>query len=442
MSAPAAIANAVADALGIDALELPLTPPRLGAAAAMKPAPFDATCAPRRSRRRWRPRRARRRGEAARRRAEPRAGAEHAARSRPRVLVDLNRVAGPRRRRARERDVRVGALVRQRALERSAEAAHLPLVAEALPNVGHVVTRNRGTVGGSIVHADPAAELPLCLVVLGGRSSRSRRRAARDRCRRLLRHALHDDARAGRARRRDASGRSSAKVGASPSRSSRNVAATTRSRWPPVRCRSRTVVCGGAARHRLGRPPAAPRRDEPRGRSDHRASWHGESQSMSRRRSSSTRTCTLRRVPTATDGGARRAGDPPRLEQRLVMRVDVQVNGRRYVEDVEPRLLLSDFLRHTLGLTGTHVGCEHGVCGACTVRIDGVADTRVPDARGTGRRRRGSDRRGPRKRWPASPLQAAFRESHALQCGFCTPGILMSAAELLEDADADARGGG
>jgi len=115
------------------------------------------------------------------------------------------------------------------------------------------------------------------------------------------------------------------------------------------------------------------------------------------------------------------------------MRVDVQVNGRRYVEDVEPRLLLSDFLRHTLGLTGTHVGCEHGVCGACTVRIDGIATRScltlaaqvdgadVQTVEGLARDGR------------LSPLQAAFRESHALQCGFCTPGILMSAAELLEE---------
>jgi 2-furoyl-CoA dehydrogenase 2Fe-2S iron sulfur subunit len=115
-----------------------------------------------------------------------------------------------------------------------------------------------------------------------------------------------------------------------------------------------------------------------------------------------------------------------------VIPVDVTVNGRRHLEEVEPRLLLSDFLRHTLGLTGTHVGCEHGVCGACTVRLDGAAvrsclllacqadGTRIETVEGLA----GGD--------GLNALQQAFREHHALQCGFCTPGILMAATELLE----------
>jgi 2-furoyl-CoA dehydrogenase 2Fe-2S iron sulfur subunit len=108
--------------------------------------------------------------------------------------------------------------------------------------------------------------------------------------------------------------------------------------------------------------------------------------------------------------------------------IEVTVNGRTYREEVEPRLLLSDFLRHTLGLTGTHVGCEHGVCGACTVRLDGVAvrsclllavqadGAMVQTVEGLA--------------W--GPLQEAFRANHALQCGFCTPGILLAAADLIE----------
>jgi 2-furoyl-CoA dehydrogenase FAD binding subunit len=90
--------------------------------------------------------------------------------ARPSVLVDLNRVPGLDGIEAADGEVRVGALVRQRALEGSPlTAQRLPLVAEALPRVGHLVTRNRGTVGGSIAHADAAAELPLCLLVLGGK---------------------------------------------------------------------------------------------------------------------------------------------------------------------------------------------------------------------------------------------------------------------------------
>jgi aerobic-type carbon monoxide dehydrogenase small subunit (CoxS/CutS family) len=112
--------------------------------------------------------------------------------------------------------------------------------------------------------------------------------------------------------------------------------------------------------------------------------------------------------------------------------VECSVNGARWREWVEPRLLLSDFLRHRLGLTGTHVGCEHGVCGACTVRVggrptrsclmfavqaDGEEIETVEGLAGDG---------------GLTPLQRALHEAHALQCGFCTPGILIAAGDLLE----------
>jgi len=111
--------------------------------------------------------------------------------------------------------------------------------------------------------------------------------------------------------------------------------------------------------------------------------------------------------------------------------ITLTVNGTTYERAVEPRLLLADFLRGTLGLTGTHVGCEHGVCGACTVlvdsdsmrscllfavQLDGAAIETV-ESLGTLNN--------------LSPLQEAFREHHALQCGFCTPGMLMTATDLL-----------
>jgi aerobic-type carbon monoxide dehydrogenase small subunit (CoxS/CutS family) len=115
-----------------------------------------------------------------------------------------------------------------------------------------------------------------------------------------------------------------------------------------------------------------------------------------------------------------------------VTAVEVTVNGRTYSEDVEPRLLLSDFLRQTLGLTGTHVGCEHGVCGACTIRLDGAAVRSclllAVQADGcTIETVEGLAANG-----ELHPLQEAFREHHALQCGFCTAGILMAAANMLE----------
>jgi len=115
-----------------------------------------------------------------------------------------------------------------------------------------------------------------------------------------------------------------------------------------------------------------------------------------------------------------------------VTRVALAVNGRRYVEDVEPRLLLSDFLRHTLGLTGTHVGCEHGVCGACTVRIDGLAArsclTLAVQVDGA----QIETVEGLAQDGALSPLQQSFHECGALQCGFCTPGILLAASDLLD----------
>jgi aerobic-type carbon monoxide dehydrogenase small subunit (CoxS/CutS family) len=111
------------------------------------------------------------------------------------------------------------------------------------------------------------------------------------------------------------------------------------------------------------------------------------------------------------------------------VRIALDVNGRLYEGDAEPRTLLSDFLRHELGLTGTNVGCEHGVCGACTVQVDGAAvrsclmlavqadGHAVTTVEGL----------------PWGPLQEAFQEAHALQCGFCTPGFLVSIDAFLRD---------
>jgi aerobic-type carbon monoxide dehydrogenase small subunit (CoxS/CutS family) len=117
----------------------------------------------------------------------------------------------------------------------------------------------------------------------------------------------------------------------------------------------------------------------------------------------------------------------------------MEINGRPYEGEVEPRTLLSDFIRHDAGLTGTKVGCEQGVCGACTVQLDGeaVRSCLMLAVQASGRALRtveglsgdGDD---------LHPLQRAFHEAHALQCGFCTPGFLMSMeAYIREHADAD-----
>lgn len=114
--------------------------------------------------------------------------------------------------------------------------------------------------------------------------------------------------------------------------------------------------------------------------------------------------------------------------------ISLTVNGQAYDSEVEPRMLLSDFLRHKLSLTGTHVGCEHGVCGSCTILFDGLpmrsclmfaiqaAGHTITTVEGLGQ---DLDN--------LHPLQESFREAHGLQCGFCTPGFLMTLLPFLEE---------
>jgi 2-furoyl-CoA dehydrogenase 2Fe-2S iron sulfur subunit len=122
-----------------------------------------------------------------------------------------------------------------------------------------------------------------------------------------------------------------------------------------------------------------------------------------------------------------------RVSRNERARLGLTLNGRKLSGEAEPRMLLSDFLRHVLGATGTHVGCEHGVCGCCTVLIDGAAVrsclTLAVQAEG---------RAVTTVESLAAPdgalnaLQQAFQNNHALQCGFCTAGILMSFSDFLE----------
>jgi len=117
--------------------------------------------------------------------------------------------------------------------------------------------------------------------------------------------------------------------------------------------------------------------------------------------------------------------------------ITLEVNGKHHTGAATPRTLLADFLRHELGFKGVHVGCEHAVCGACTILLDGLparactvyavqADgASVDTVEGLG------------EQDALAPLQAAFQEHHALQCGFCTPGILMSAKAFLDECTAD-----
>jgi len=113
--------------------------------------------------------------------------------------------------------------------------------------------------------------------------------------------------------------------------------------------------------------------------------------------------------------------------------VACRVNGEDYTRVVEPRLLLSDFLRHELALTGTHVGCEHGVCGSCTVLVDGLPMRSCLMFAAQVQDRDVETVEGLAGDGELHPLQAAFQDAHALQCGFCTPGILMTMTAFLEE---------
>jgi aerobic-type carbon monoxide dehydrogenase small subunit (CoxS/CutS family) len=123
-----------------------------------------------------------------------------------------------------------------------------------------------------------------------------------------------------------------------------------------------------------------------------------------------------------------------RVNKDEKVRISLTLNGRKLSAETEPRMLLSDFLRHTLGATGTHVGCEHGVCGCCTVQIDGTA---VRSCLTLAMQAEGRDVKTVESL--ADPggklnaLQQAFQNHHALQCGFCTPGMMLTAKALLDE---------
>jgi carbon-monoxide dehydrogenase small subunit len=116
-------------------------------------------------------------------------------------------------------------------------------------------------------------------------------------------------------------------------------------------------------------------------------------------------------------------------------RIRVAVNGTLHEREVEARVSLADFLRHDLGLKGTHVGCEHGVCGACTVLVEGASARSClmlavqADGRSVETIEGVADPCG-----PLHPVQAALRDHHGLQCGYCTPGIVMTLIELQREA--------
>ena len=388
--------------------------------------------------------------------------------SAPAVIVDLNALPGLDGLAVADGALAVGALARQRTLELSPEAASIGALADGLPLVGHVATRNRGTVGGSVAHADPAAELPLALLALGGsvtvQGPGGRREIPADHLfagfltttlqpgelvvevrfpaplphegsailEVAQRHGDFPLAAIAVWLRLDDEGRIAAA----------RLAAGAVADRPLLLPEAAAALVAGAAADEVGRVAAG--LVDPGGSLHAPADYQrhlvgvlvGRAVSRATARASSAESGDG--FPRNPRGNVPSSPNPTAGE--LAGRCTV--NGRTVLLDGVPdRRLLSDFLRHDLGLRGTHVGCEHGVCGACTVRVDGVA---VRSCLLLARQAEGATiatvegLAADDEARTLHPLQDAFRRHFALQCGFCTAGILMAAAERLDQTAAGA----
>jgi CO/xanthine dehydrogenase FAD-binding subunit/aerobic-type carbon monoxide dehydrogenase small subunit (CoxS/CutS family) len=381
----------------------------------------------------------------------------------PRALIDLNPLAELDYLRPGER-LAIGALTRHRTLaEDAALAAHAPLLAEAAPHVAHPQIRNRGTLCGNLAHADPASEFPAVMLALGARMRA--RSAAGERWidaaaffRDVFTTALAPDemlveVEIPRLPERTAS----AFLEVARRRGDYaivGVAAVVTVDAHGRFARARIALCNAGATPVMvetddleGAPEAVRRAIDPPANVHATAAFRRHLAGVLTRRALRTalERATARAAghPAAPRRAAGGAAQPaatapaprttaPDPEGRAS--VAVVVNGTAYTRTVEPRLLLSDFLRHELGLTGTHVGCEHGVCGACTVLLDGrpVRSCLVfaPQVHGCAVTTVEGLAPAP---GALDPLQEAFRAAHGLQCGYCTPGILMTMKPFLEE---------
>ena len=344
----------------------------------------------------------------------------------PAMLIDIARIAELTHIRDLGDKIEVGAAVTQNKLLAWPDLKKkLPLLAVALPFVGHFQTRNKGTVCGSVAHADPSSEIPLSLATLEGevvlRGKRGERvLKAKDFQLDMLTTAREGD---------------------------ELIVAV---RFPVHRTRRGVPRSGAAARRfRHGRGRSADRRQGQHAARRRRHGGHaGGAGHRERRRQGRGRKARHRarrlRGPARLGGIAPRHPAQPRaarhrggttmrrVNKDQKVRINLTLNGRKMGAETEPRTLLSDFLRHSLGATGTHVGCEHGVCGCCTVQIDGAA---VRSCLTLAMQAEGRDVKTVEslagENGKLNKLQQAFQNHHALQCGFCTPGILMSFTDFL-----------
>jgi xanthine dehydrogenase iron-sulfur cluster and FAD-binding subunit A len=359
----------------------------------------------------------------------------------PGTLIDISRVGELKGIAKAGSAIRVGALTTHAELGASALIhEHVPLLAEAVPLIAHPAIRNRGTIGGSLAYADPAAELPACCLALEAsiiaRSATAERRipaaqfftglyatalgpheliaaiecpvarpGERSTILELARRS-GDYAMAGVAVRAKVAGSTLVE----PSIAFFGVGGRRRTRHDGD-CRQ----SGGAGQHRrrAGRARCRPR----------------PARRPARQPGHETAPCTRAAGPCAATHRRRRGG-----ARRMSSDVDIAltVNGERVARRVEARRHLIDFLRLDLGLMGSHTGCEHGVCGACTLRVDGkiVRGCLVLAASLDGASVETIE--GVSDAGEIRDLQEAFIARNACQCGYCTPGMLFAASDLLK----------
>jgi xanthine dehydrogenase iron-sulfur cluster and FAD-binding subunit A len=381
-------------------------------------------------------------------------------RARPPSLVDLSAIAELAAIEARDGELVLGAMVPlARAARDAGVAAWAPLLVEAIGYVASAQVRARSTLGGSVAHADPVGEVVTALTALEARVTlrgpEGERTVAIEAARAELRPgelivALRVPATLGDGAFAEVAPRYNARALAG--------AAVVARRDDAGRLAALRVVVAGVASaptavdvaRLIGLAPddpavdealdaavgALPAADDPRADVGYRRQAASALAARALRRAASGAApaddATGPGPPAAAAAGP---APPPAAAPRPApatgaTEIALTVNGLPVREHVEPRLLLSDLLRHRLGLTATHVGCEHGVCGACNVLIDGVAvrSCLTLAIQAEGRAVRTVE--GLRDDGELDALTDAFVEHHALQCGFCTPGFLVTLAEL------------
>ena len=382
----------------------------------------------------------------------------------PELVVDINNVPGLDYHRADpDGTLRIGALCRHVDLERSdLLKTTQPTMASAAPLIADPIVRNRGTLVGSLCHADPQGDWASVVLALGGSvvargPGGMRAIPLADFVTGPFQNVLDQDeiaveavipaaqgnplrrlpqARAPRGRLRDRRGRGRA----GDERRDRDPGGHRADRGGRLHHR------GHRGRRRADRA-AADRRQHRPGCRPRRAGRPAQDRSSRQRRIQAAHGAHVRRAPAEPD---RRGGGKGSVTMTIVYedqdgqaasdiparRIKFSINGEKMIAEVEPRLLLAHLIRRGLGLTGTHMGCDTTNCGACTVLVDGrpVKSCTMLAVQADGHEI--STVEGLATASELHPLQEGFKEEHGLQCGFCTPGMMMAAKALL-DANPD-----